>query len=563
MKTPLHPMRYFCCLFIFFSIFFSGSAWSGDVKRILILPFAVHAEKDLSYLKNGVYDMLSSRLAQEGKVVPVSKEESEKIAAGVAGPMDGKMAGSLARGVGADYVIFGSLTVFGESISTDARCVDVARNAPVVTFNQAGKSQGDVITHINRFATQVNEQVFGRKDAAYATAPPEQGIPDARKHPDKIWQESKGGAFVYGAAATEGLASFVAWKSRKFKGDIRGLSVGDVNNDGKNEVVFISHSTIFIYRYEEGRFTRVAEIVEKRYNGFIGVDVADINRNGAAEVFITNFPAESDTLSSFVLEWNGSTFEKIIKSANRYYRVFTVPGRGKVLMGQARGMLNDSFGLNSLFEGRVSELKWQNNQLVVAEKQLLPRGVNIYGFALGDLLNDGSETVAAFTPRNFVRVYDRKGDVEWTSDGRYGGSATYIDLRLENTYGNSRGVDGKRFEKQFIRQRLHIVDLDGDKKNELIVVKNHNATGDFLEQTRYFKSGHIEALTWDTIGMRIKWKTQKTGYISDYVIGDLNNDGKDEMVFSVVLTSGPILGKSRSYISSLALKATGKKESPQ
>jgi len=87
-----------------------------------------------------------------------------------------------------------------------------------------------------------------------------------------------------------------------------------------------------------------------------------------------------------------------------------------------------------------------------------------------------------------------------------------------------------------------------------VVVSNHDVTGSFLSQSRYYKSGHIQCLEWDAIGMRMKWKTQKTGYISDYVIADLNNDGQDEVAFSVVLKSGPIVTNARSYIASLTLK---------
>ena len=553
MKLIRYPIRRLFCLFLIISVLFCGFAWGGDGKRVLILPFKIHSEKDLTFLKNGVYDMLSSRLIQEGKVVPVSKGETEKIVTGVPEPMDAEKALALAEKAGADFVILGSLTVFGDSISTDVRFFDVSKKSPVVTFNRTGKTQGDVITHINLFAAQVNEQVFGRKAAAYSPAQPEAAVPISRKHPDKIWQESKGGAYVYGAQATEGQAAFAIWKSRKFKGAIKGVALGDVDHDGNNEVVFIKGSTIFIYRRWAGKFVKVTEIAEKRYNQLISVDVADINRNGAAEIFVTNLPVNSNTLRSFVLEWNGRAFEKISTGANWYYRVIKVPNRGKVLLGQERGMVTDTFGANALFSGAVSELQWKNGRLEIAERQLLPRGVNIYGFTIGDVLNDGRDTVAAFTSREFIRITDREGNVEWTSDERYGGSAAFLELREEKQEGDH--ADDIRMTRYFLPQRLHITDLDGDGKNELIVVKNHDITSQFLDQTRYYKSGHIECLAWDAIGMRLKWKTHKTGYISDYVIGDLDGDGKDEVVFAVVLKSGPILGKSRSYIASLALKA--------
>ena len=551
MNIALHPIRRLCVLLVALCLF-GSPVWGQDTRKILILPFTVHSEKDLTFLKQGAYDMLSTRLAQEGKVTVVGRQETEKMVADLPVPVTESQAVSLAKAAGADYAVVGSLTVFGDSISTDVRCVDVAGAAPVVTFSQAGKTQGDVIAHINIFARQVNEQVFGRKPAPAETAAAAQPVPDSRKHPDKIWQESSGGIMVYGAQSTEGQASFAVWKSRKFPGDITGTSVGDVDGDGNSEIVFIQDTIVHVYRYAGGQFLRVVEFKEPSYHRFLGVDVADINGNGLAEIYVTDLPINSDRLRSFVLEWNGKTFEKIADGANWYYRVLDIPNRGKVLMGQERGTVTDTFGENELYTGSVFEMRWQNNRLEPVERQLLPRRVNIYGFTMGDLLNDGGEMVAAFTPRDYIRVTDRSGNVEWTSDEPYGGSDTFMELRTERK--EDERVDDVQMDRFFLRQRLHITDIDGDGKNELLVVKNYDATGRFMEQTRYYKSGHIECLAWDAIGMRIKWKTQKSGYISDYVIADLDNDGRNEVVFAVTLKSGLMSGKSRSYLASLALR---------
>lgn len=534
-----------------------GAAQAAAPQKILILPFAVNAEKDLTFLKEGVFDMLASRLVQEGKVLPVSKEETGRLLAGATGPFTEAEAIAIGERIGADFVILGSLTVFGESISTDARCLAVAEKSIASTFSQAGKSQGDVITHVNRFAQQVNEQVFGRKTESAVTASAAAPVPDSRKHPDKIWQESQGGAYVYGTQATEGQAAFTVWKSRKFADPIVGISVGDVDGDGKNEVVFLNGSAVNVYRQTAGQIVKVQEIPEKPYNRLISVDVADINNNGTAEIYVTMLPVHSHTMGSYVLEWNGRAFQKILSGDNRYYRVLDIPGRGKVLMGQERGRANDTSGANELFAGMVSELRWKNDRLEATERQLLPRGVNIYGHTVGDLMNDGGEVVASFTPKDFIRVTDRNGNIEWTSDEYYGGSDTYLELMGVRQESDGRG-DGEPAPKTkvFLGQRLHIADIDKDGKNELIVVKNHDVTGQWLDQTRYYKSGHIECLAWDAIGMRIKWKTQKTGHISDYVIADIDNDGTQELVFAVNLKSGPIMGKTRSYIASLALRET-------
>jgi hypothetical protein len=52
------------------------------------------------------------------------------------------------------------------------------------------------------------------------------------------------------------------------------------------------------------------------------------------------------------------------------------------------------------------------------------------------------------------------------------------------------------------------------------------------------------------VGLAAQWRTRKfAGYISDYNMGDFDNDGRDELVFAVVKKTGdPITGQYKSYL---------------
>ena len=93
--------------------------------RVLILPFDINAEKDLGFLQKGIENMLSTRLFMEGRVLPLEREIAHQAVAESPGPMNRPAAVALGQKYGADYVLFGSLTVFGESISTDSQFLDV------------------------------------------------------------------------------------------------------------------------------------------------------------------------------------------------------------------------------------------------------------------------------------------------------------------------------------------------------------------------------------------------------------------------------------------------------
>ncbi len=187
-------------------LFTGAAAWAAPV-RVAILPFEMNAEKDLTFLQEGVLDMLASRLAQRDKVEIVNKHETKAALESVAG-FDGESLALLVGGkVQADYVLYGSLTVLGESVSIDAKMVDVSGQQPPLPFFAQTGSMGEVIPQINQFATNINTTVFNRglaqppvaaapappvapaPQAAPLAAPPDQEAPadyDPRMHPEKM-----------------------------------------------------------------------------------------------------------------------------------------------------------------------------------------------------------------------------------------------------------------------------------------------------------------------------------------------------------------------------------------
>lgn len=524
-----------------------GPASAEPPKQVLVLPLTMNSAEDLTFLQRGIADMLSTRLTFENQVRVLDRETAFQAIAGLTGPVNLQTAVDLGRKASADYVVYGSVTVFGEAISTDARFAETAGQKDLVTFNQAGTSPSDAISHINQFAAQVNDTVFGRKTVAYqqpaAQAP--QGT-DSRMHPDLLWSQEQGtiesGAFFAGEKPLMGKI----WRSHAFSNVISGMAVGDVTGNGQNETVFLADQTLFVYRLSGGKFAKIAELPFKGEQHFLGVDVADANGNGKAEIFVTRYSTRTNRLNSFVLEWDKSALVRIADKQGWYFRVTEVPDRGPVLFGQKRGM-------SDVFQPGIYELEYRQGDYVELDRAPVPRSVSVFGFALGDALNSGRMAVVSFTRDDLIRIFDDTGEEQWTSADAYGGSMAYIDTRNAST--GSIGAY-KEFERTYLSPRLFIHDADEDGKNEVIAVKNREATNRLLSRLRIFKAGHIECMEWNELGMRLKWKTQEVpGYISDYAIADMDNDGKPELVFSVVSKTGTALTDSRSFIASQQFQA--------
>jgi hypothetical protein len=536
---------------------------------VLVLPFTIHADKDLAYLRKGVSDMLASRLASKDKVMVVGSTDSSLKTEQIPATIDAATALALGAKSRSDYVLFGSLTVFGNNISTDASFFDVHQKQPLLNFSEVGNAQGEVISHINLLAVRIKEEVFGRKTrpapppVAPSSDKPQSGSV-SRQHPEKLLDKASGtGIMDSEDTPSSGEVTATLWKTRTFEIEIKGFAIGDVNGDTNNECVFISSNTIFIYQYANRRFAKIIEIQGPPQDSlmgvdigtgtphtFIGVDVADINDNKTAEIFVTSL-AENNRLKSFVLEWNGTEFKTLAKGQNWYYRVIKASKKDPpILLGQKGGF-------RDAFSGSVYELGWDNLQYVPEGKQRLPNWVKVYGLTYGDVFNENQDSVLAFRKDNTLSILGHDGQEEWTSSEKYGGSNIWLlsPAEMKAKKKESQQKDPIAFKGLYLQHRIFVADLDQDRKNEVIVVKNQDVSRGLFHRYRKYINGHFEALVWDNVGLRKQWKTRKfSGYIADYDVSDLDNDGTDELVFAVMAKSDGPLADPKSYIVSWSLK---------
>ncbi len=122
---------------------------------VALLPLVIHSLDDQSFLRDGLSDMLLSRLGRDQRlaIVPVAGE-------GVA-TNDLETARGHARGVGAAYVVYGSFTHFGQGASVDvsAAAVDGDTFGPRQVFVHAG-ALGEIIPTLDGLADRVTRFVL-------------------------------------------------------------------------------------------------------------------------------------------------------------------------------------------------------------------------------------------------------------------------------------------------------------------------------------------------------------------------------------------------------------------
>ena len=297
------------CAFLVIALLAAFPTGSGlaleKVKKILILPFSINAPKDLMYMREGILDMLGSRLAWEGRVAVVEKEIAKQVYDAAGGTINDNLARELAVKNDVDYVLFGSMTVLGESVSLDAKVVGRDAAGEPMAIHTQSPNLGGIISRIDAFAEEINYKVFARTSQTAQEDTQRRSPASQRMNPEKL----------LGRTQTQGLqsmrdSSFSAegfWKSPSLPVAITGLDVGDVDGDNANEIVYSTVNEVVVGRFEDGRFRTIDKYTGYNNDRFITLDVADINGNGRAEVFVNC--QRSYEIKSYVLEWSGGKLQ--------------------------------------------------------------------------------------------------------------------------------------------------------------------------------------------------------------------------------------------------------------
>ncbi len=138
-----------------------ASAKPQSPFKVAILPLTIHSPEDLSYMQEGLLDMLSSRVELNGRVVVLEKGPVKKALAETAGEMDSAAARNLGQALGADFVVFGSLTKLGDSASLDLKVVEVKGEKPAASVYVQARKMEEVIARVDELARRVDEKVLG------------------------------------------------------------------------------------------------------------------------------------------------------------------------------------------------------------------------------------------------------------------------------------------------------------------------------------------------------------------------------------------------------------------
>ena len=517
---------------------------SPTLSKVAILPFTMNAPNDLAYMKDSIRDMLTSRLAWQGKVQVIDRASVDQAMRSRKTGLTPEEAVAIGKGLKADYVLFGTVTAIGKAVSIDAKMVPIKADAEPVDLYSQANSLDEVIPKINQFAELVNRKVFGRStDMAQssteidtsATMNPELLIPQMMMPGGKISYLNPNFLEVTpeGALRQPGL-----WRSQTFNWGILGMDVGDLDGDGQQELVTVSHNNIIVYKRIEGALKAVANHHGDKLDRFTWVVAVDANKDGRSEIFVTNLRRFSQPEkqidkggltanvdwdpSSLVLSYSGAKLTVVADKLPYFLSAVELSQRGKILIGQRKGMDN-------AFRSEISEMQLVGNTVKTLVSLPVPNRCNVFNFAKWDINGDGADEVVVIDHENKLLILNTQGDQIWKSDSRYGATSNMVEAKV---------VDSRYAQIDYvsINSPILITDLNKDGIPEIIVNDNLGQGRFMPEGIKYYDKSQITSLSWNQLGLVENWKTMEVGgMVTAFRIGDLTKGGVPQLIGSMVL----------------------------
>jgi len=465
----------------------------------------------------------------EGRIVLVERSQLERaLYEERPTRLDEAVAAKIGMKVGADYIILGSITKVGDYISLDARMISVTQEKPPLGAFSQTKGIDDLMVKIGDFAQDIGNNILGRRAPA--------GRAGQAGQSGRSYLQTRKDLGILGSGI-EGLK-----KSQTFNFEVKGLGIGDVNGDKKNELVVMDRSNLYVFRYDGEKLNLLQKIEAGYQYDFLTLDVADVNRNGYAEIIVT--AVVDDDVRSFILEYEEGRFRKITEKAGWFFRVLEHPKEGPILLGQRMG----SEGIPS---GPIHQMVWKKKSYEKGRKMPFPEGTDIFGLALGNVRGMGKLEFVFLDKFGRITITTEDGKSVWYGRENFGGTNNYYETKKKKVEPYRPGESPPW--RVFIPGRILLKDLDGDGVSEIVVNKNEFATGTITEKVKAYEKAEVYSLVWEENRLVPNWKTKEIkGYIADYQMKDAGNKGEEELVVALVLveegTAGLLSRKDESTI---------------
>ncbi|UCD77433.1 MAG: outer membrane protein assembly factor BamA, partial [Desulfobacterales bacterium] len=139
----------------------TGGASAQQSVRVIILPFEIYAQEDLSYLQNEIPQAIKTQLEQEGAnvlIVDRTSLESRNIRTDRIEDIR-----QLSNDIGTEYAVWGSLTWIGQNFSLDAKLLSSKVDTKPDLFSVEGEGVENLPATLKSLVNELGLKLFKRE----------------------------------------------------------------------------------------------------------------------------------------------------------------------------------------------------------------------------------------------------------------------------------------------------------------------------------------------------------------------------------------------------------------
>ena len=493
-------------------IFLPPVAGYASTKSLVLFPLDVYADQSKAYLGQGIKSMLISRISggdieiiPEEKYIPLLGKNTKQ------GIKSKKRAEELARGLKADYAIFGSITTIGGGYSLDLSLLEVAKDESKLTRISKAVDEDQLIPQLSDVAYTLRALIQGkeilppRKIAEPVAVLPEPQI--AKGIFSKTARDKQGPKDIEKGLLFKPTREYQGFKPTgkiSIGMSVMAFDMGDLDGKAGVELLVLERKELLLYARQGASFALKDTLKAGFGEDFLKVSTGDTDNNGMEEIFLVSRYGER--ARSTVLQWAGK-FKRLDRRAG-HMQVVKDPVSSKSLL-----LFQDS-KVGEFFSGRIYGIDYENEGKFTKRERLPEfKGARFYTLALFDTDMDGDPEWIGLGDESRLYVWDKQGAILWNGDKHLGGTNNAILL------GNAPPGDPP--PRIAFNSRLLVTDIDGDGKREILAIKNIPLVEHVVNFKVYTKSNLI---AYRVEGTRLSpaWTTSDI----DWCVTDMQVEGQ-------------------------------------
>jgi outer membrane protein insertion porin family len=159
LKTLIY--RHLSLITIAILFFLPNTARSAGSVKVMVLPFDIHSSEKLPSLQSEILNVLQAYIQEEGAATVASGISSEAALQEIYQSYEKIRNFGVSKG--ADYVVWGSLTLIGQKFSFDVKMINAYKKGPPLFFIKEGQGIENLPGIVKQIASNIGMKLFKRE----------------------------------------------------------------------------------------------------------------------------------------------------------------------------------------------------------------------------------------------------------------------------------------------------------------------------------------------------------------------------------------------------------------